>query len=215
MNDKEFGGVFVSRDWGSSWSQMSAGLGGRDVFALEQSAKGTLVAGTNRGVFVWEGKQWRPRNRVLSEVAVPRGKGATQGPVGKRSVSAELSARVQHLAMAGEKWFAATSEGLYVSSDEGRSWSGGPLLEQADFIAVEAHLPVVVAATRKSLVISQDGGVNWYPARLPSFLTKIHGVALDSNSNLWLATREGAFRSSDNGERWHHVLAGLPATNVV
>ena len=80
---------------------------------------------------------------------------------------------------------------------------------------MEAQLPVALAATRKSVVISLDGGVNWYSARLPSFLTKIHGVALDSNSNLWLATREGAFRSSDNGDRWRHVLAGLPATNVV
>ena len=43
LNDKEFGGVFVSRDWGSSWSRMSAGLGGRDVFALEQSPKGMLL----------------------------------------------------------------------------------------------------------------------------------------------------------------------------
>ncbi|MGH9671327.1 MAG: WD40/YVTN/BNR-like repeat-containing protein [Terriglobales bacterium] len=215
LNDKEFGGVFVSRDGGSSWSQMSAGLGGRDVFALEQSPRGTLVAGTNRGVFVWEGRQWQPRNRVLREVTAPAGRRAASGQAGKRSVNTELTARVQHLAMAAGKWFAATSEGLFVSSDEGRSWTGGPVLGQSDFIAVEAQLPIVVAATRKSVVISLDGGVNWYPALLPAFLTKIHGVALDPNSNLWLATREGALRSSDNGDHWRHVLAGLPATNVI
>jgi photosystem II stability/assembly factor-like uncharacterized protein len=215
LNDKEFGGVFVSRDWGSSWSQMSAGLGGRDVFALEQSANGLLVAGTNRGVFVWEDRQWRPRNRVLRQVASPVGRRPSRSQAGGRTVASELTARVQRLAVAGEKWFAATSEGLYVSSDQGKSWMGGPLLGEADFVAVEAQLPLVLAATRKRLLISQDGGANWYPAALPSFVTKIHGVTLDPNSNLWLATREGAIRSSDNGERWRHVLSGLPATNVV
>jgi photosystem II stability/assembly factor-like uncharacterized protein len=124
-------------------------------------------------------------------------------------------ARVQHLAISGEKWFAATSEGLYVSGDEGQSWMGGPVLGEVDFIDVEAQLPIVLAATRKRLLISQDGGVNWYPAALPSFVTKIHGVTLDPSNTLWLATREGAFRSSDNGDRWRHVLSGLPATNVV
>jgi photosystem II stability/assembly factor-like uncharacterized protein len=215
LNDKEFGGVFVSRDWGSKWSQMSEGLGGRDVFALEQSANGLLVAGTNRGVFVWEGGRWSPRNKVLREVAVPAGKRSSRKPSAKKTVSSELTARVQQLSLTGERWFAATSEGLYLSSDQGKSWTGGPILGEADFVAVEVQLPLVLVATRKRLLISQDGGTNWYPAAMPSFVTKIHGVTLDSNSNLWLATREGAFRSSDNGERWRHVLAGLPATNVV
>lgn len=215
LNDKEFGGVFVSRDWGASWSQMSAGLGGRDVFALAQSVNGTLVAGTNRGIFVWEGKQWRPRNKVLRQVTAPAGKRSARGPGATRTASSEMSARVQLLSLAGDKWFAATSEGLYVSSDEGKSWTGGPVLGEADFIAVEAQLPMVATATRKRLLMSLDGGENWFPAMLPSFVTKIHGVTFDPGSALWLATREGAFRSSDNGDRWKHVLSGLPATNVV
>lgn len=215
LNDKEFGGVFVSRDWGSSWSQMNAGLGGRDVFTLAQSARGVLVAGTNRGVFVWEGGQWRPRNRVQHEVPGPASKQSSRSRTVRRAPAGELTARVQHLAISGEKWFAATSEGLYVSSDEGKSWMGGPILGETDLVAVEAQWPMVATATRKRLLISQDGGGNWYPAALPSFVTKIHGVTLDANANLWLATREGALRSSDNGERWRHVLSGLPATNVV
>lgn len=215
LNDKEFGGVFVSHDWGRSWSQMSVGLGGRDVFALEQSARGELVAGTNRGIFAWEDHKWQPRNRVLREVAGPASKRYSRRQSVRKVAAVQLMARVQHLAISGEKWFAATSEGVYVSSDEGNSWGGGPILGEVDFVAVEAQLPMVLAATRKRLLISQDGGVNWYPAALPSFVTKIHGVTLDPNNTLWLATREGAFRSSDNGDRWRHVLAGLPATNVV
>ena len=54
MNDKEFGGVYVSRNSGAEWTQMSSGLGGRDVFALAQAGDGALVAGTNGGIFVRE-----------------------------------------------------------------------------------------------------------------------------------------------------------------
>src|SRR4051794_36023492 len=47
VNDREYGGVFYTRDAGKTWLQRSAGLGGRDVFALKQASNGTLIAGTN------------------------------------------------------------------------------------------------------------------------------------------------------------------------
>src|SRR5262249_39709127 len=43
VNDKEWGGVFVSHDGGREWMQKSAGLGGRDVFALKQASNGALI----------------------------------------------------------------------------------------------------------------------------------------------------------------------------
>ena len=39
VNDREFGGVFVSHDGGQHWPQKSAGLDGRDVFTLQQAAE--------------------------------------------------------------------------------------------------------------------------------------------------------------------------------
>jgi photosystem II stability/assembly factor-like uncharacterized protein len=51
VNDKTYGGVFISTDAGVSWSQIGQGLAGLDVFALAQSADGTVLAGTSHGIF--------------------------------------------------------------------------------------------------------------------------------------------------------------------
>ena len=55
VNDKSYGGVFVSTDGGASWKQIGegpgGGLGGRDVFVLAQAQDGTVLAGTSHGMF--------------------------------------------------------------------------------------------------------------------------------------------------------------------
>jgi photosystem II stability/assembly factor-like uncharacterized protein len=51
VNDKEWGGVFVSDNGGLNWAQRSAGLNGRDVFSLGQSPDGAMFAGTAHGIF--------------------------------------------------------------------------------------------------------------------------------------------------------------------
>src|SRR5204863_6572400 len=65
INAKEFGGVFALDDAGTEWRQVSAGLGGRDVFSLQQTRAGILVAGTQDGLFRSEerrvGKECRSR----------------------------------------------------------------------------------------------------------------------------------------------------------
>ena len=65
VNDKSYGGVFVSHDGGANWSQQSNGLQGRDVFSLSQSADGVILAGTNAGIFRWDGANWQPDGKIV------------------------------------------------------------------------------------------------------------------------------------------------------
>jgi len=50
-NDKTYGGAFVSTDGGVAWNHTGEGLEGRDVYALAQAPDGTVLAGTNHGIF--------------------------------------------------------------------------------------------------------------------------------------------------------------------
>jgi photosystem II stability/assembly factor-like uncharacterized protein len=218
VNDREFGGVFVTHNNGQEWLQKSSGLGGRDVFTLKQAANGALVAGTNRGMFILDrnGSQWRPINTVVAETKtkpVARSKKKAAKLV-VQTVRSTLDARVNDLELTAKRWFAATSSGLYSSSDQGKTWIGGPVLGKTDFVAVEVSSDLLAVATRTNVLYSKDGGSSWQQAPLSSYVTSIHGVTFAPNGEILIASREGAFRSADGGGNWEHVVNGLPDKNI-
>lgn len=218
INDKEFGGVFVSHDLGQHWQQMSAGLDGRDVFSLRQTESGTLIAGTNRGVFEWKSNayRWEPINTVLDEKEVRVAAATKRHPAIHRTVvsRSEFGTRVNDLAVNGPAWFAATPHGLYHTVNQGQDWHGGSVAGQDDFVAVRVSQQLVAAASHNGVAVSLDGAKHWYAANLPSFITPVYDIAIGPESTLWIATRQGIFRSETAGDNWEHVMAGLPATNV-
>ncbi len=185
-------GLFVSRDAGAHWTNMRPGLGPHNVFALRQAADGALVVGTAAGIFAL------PRN-AAAWVPHPL-PGAAQ--------------RVTQLELFPDRWLAATSAGLFISRDEGRSWRGGPLLDEGDLIALAAAETTVLAASSRAAMFSRDRGETWTRAILPASLTAISGVAVGPESALWLATPQGAYVSRDDGRSWEHVLVSLPARNL-
>ncbi len=113
-----------------------------------------------------------------------------------------------------KRWLAATSAGLLSSSDQGKTWTGGPVLGKTDFVAVESEGELVVAATRTNVLYSTNSGTTWQQAPLSSYITSIHGVTLTPEGEILIASREGAFRSSDSGATWEHVVNGIPDKNI-
>ncbi len=217
-NDREWGGVFATHDGGQHWTQKSDGLGGRDVMTLKQASNGDVVAGTNRGIFLLahNASQWKPINTIINVKASPvRGtKGARKAPaagVGSRSV---LEARVNEIEITKQHWYAATSAGLFSSVNEGKSWSGGPVAGKQDFVSVQAHGELVVAATRTNVMASKNGGNTWQQGSLPPFVMSIRSVTVTPDSDALVASREGAFRSSDSGATWQRMLNGLPDKDI-
>lgn len=218
LNDKEFGGVFLSRDGGQHWAQRSAGLGTRDVFVLSQTSGGELLAGTNNGIFLLapNAGTWVPVNRVLDEIKTPvRSSKKSKSPAfAVKVVKGEINGRVLGLDVAGRKWYAATSQGLFISENGGSSWHGGPTLGVTNFVAVRASGERVLAATLDKVVTSEDGGSSWQEARLPAGIYAIRHLSIARDGALWIASQEGAYRSTDAGHSWAHVVSGLPQRGI-
>jgi photosystem II stability/assembly factor-like uncharacterized protein len=214
LNDKEFGGAFVSHDRGQTWSQISQGLAGRDVLVLRQTPDHSVIAGTDHGIFALhsDGSQWLPLNRLVSgqtDPALPR----KTGQAATRSVTVDLTARITDLVVTSQRWFAASSSGFFVSTDSGIAWRRLELPGVPVILGMAAANRMVVAAGRNAVAISVNDGESWLPARPLSADFSINSVAVEASGNIWLAAREGVYRSTDMGDSWKRI-SSLHLANV-
>ncbi len=220
VNDKNFGGAFVSNDQGKTWEQVAAGLDGRDVYSLSQTKDGTVLAGTSQGIFVLDPPAtadpaagspssaliWEPRNLIANTVTkvttqmVHRTKVSTEKQV--KAPQVQLDSRVNALDVSGDIWLAGSTLGLLTSRDQGATWQGGPVLGTGEFISVAVRGNVMVAARGNGVLVSHDGGTSWWPMGLPTMITRVRRVLYDPSGTLWLGAREGVFFSHDDGKTW-------------
>ena len=219
VNDRESGGVFYSADDGQTWQQRSSGLEGRDVFALKQASDGALVAGTNRGVFELArgDSAWKSLNNIaidkksMRRVRLKQGKFKfVDSTTGIRSL---LQVRVNDVELSRQRWFAATSVGLFTSKNQGKIWTSVPGTDQQNFIAVQSGGKLVAAATHSSLLISRDAGVTWQPSVLDQ--TNIRSVIVTPYNQVFVTTREGGFQCVEACKIWNRVVAGLPNKDIL
>jgi hypothetical protein len=223
VNDKNYGGVFVSANSGESWAHIGEGLDGRDVFALAQAEDGTILAGTSHGIFALEtGKganegepaagapvsepgaqmRWQPRNTIANTII----KASTQTVRGTRvnlekpvkAAAVELDSRVNALDLSGNAWLASTSAGLLTSRDQGETWQGGPVMGSGDYLSVASHGDLMAAARTDGVVFSTDAGLTWMPLGVPTMLTRIHRVAFSEDGKTWLWIERLPFRDVDD-----------------
>jgi photosystem II stability/assembly factor-like uncharacterized protein len=230
VNDKAWGGVFVSDNGGLSWSQKSTGLNGQDVFSLGQASDGTILAGTGHGIYRLQGEVWNRVNNVsLSEHQSPqaaaekktsapvRAAGKVRAAAPKRTVEVApahvFDANVNAIARAGDTLYAATSAGMLRSVTAGESWKlvAGP--ERQDWRFVAAARSWVLVATLRTAMLSSDGGQRWESMGLPATLDQLAAVAVDDSGSLWVAGRQGVFLSQDRGTTWE-TLKNLPIGDV-
>jgi photosystem II stability/assembly factor-like uncharacterized protein len=211
VNDKAYGSVFVSTNGGAQWKQIADGLQGRDVFALAQAPDGTILAGTNNGIFTLDpdSESWQPKNTISNTLV----KTATETVHGTK-VNVEkrvkdqphmMDGRVYAMDLSGDAWLASTSGGVYTSRDNGASWQGGPVLGVANYLSVASYGSFLAAARPDGVVISHDGGQSWWPLGIPTMLTRIHRIAFSPDGTLWLGAREGVYFTRDKGKSWMWV----------
>ena len=213
VNDKMYGGVFVSADGGASWNHIGEGLDSRDVFALGQSPDGIVLAGTNHGIFALEpgtakspGAHWVPRNTIqnylIKKSTVIRKKKKVVVETKIKEKASVLNGRVYALDLSGDAWLASTSAGLLTSRDQGASWQGRIILGSTEYVTAVAHGAMMAAAQRGAVVVSSDAGQTWTVSMLPAGVTRIDRAVFSADGTLWLGDREGVHLSHDLGKTW-------------
>ncbi|HUH13035.1 MAG TPA: hypothetical protein VMK65_07990, partial [Longimicrobiales bacterium] len=186
-------GLFRSSDGGLTWSHLGWEQG--KAFAVVASAGGdTLVVAQGNGVHrsIDGGEGWR----VLTGWRVTE---------------------VQDVALMGERLYAATPYGVWVSEDGGSAWaerSAGLETPDATFVSsvrVDRERPGrVLIGTEAGLFVSDDGGGRWRPLPLAGPVRSLRQSPHEARR--WAAALEGrgAAVSEDGGLTWR-VAGGLPA----
>ena len=233
LNDKDWGGVFESKDGSLSWIQRNSGLGGRDVFSLGQASDGTIVAGTNHGLFRLKDEVWiRVDDVELSpppvaavaktplkkgKVAPRTGKSTAKVPLksaatqthaavaAKAKVKEPFDGSIYALATAGDTMYAASSQGLLSSGTAGVSWKAVTGLEPQAYQFVACDRQIIAVATLRTLQRSKDSGATWSAGTLPDGLTQVTALAADDSGEIWIGGREGVWLSKDAGASWTTV----------
>jgi len=215
LNDKRFGGVFVSRDTGKTWEQMSSGLKEYDVFSLATSPQGDLLAGTNHGIFRWKEGKWdevgsrlKTTTRKVAHVEKKHRYITTETvevPDGK------IEGSVHGLVFANGKWYAATTEGLFSNEENGSAWRGGPLSSLPPNVdANSIPEPAAKGATHsKPLTKLQQAHAAEQEAKLEASHRTTAFLNVAASGNTVLANGPGAlFVSQDQAKTWQP--ASLP-----
>jgi hypothetical protein len=209
-------GVIRSTDRGVSWANASVGLTNNRVMSLalcdDGQGRTSLFAGTEGGLFRSkdDGENWAPANSGL---------GYSYSPVGTLVVSASETGVATLIA-------GTSNSGVYLSSNSGINWTainlglGSP---EVDHLAAGLNSDGtpstrLIAVTTAGISFSANNGLEWHPTNIGPPYPWVNSVATDQNNggggNLYAATMNGVFRSSNSGESWDRINSGLSDTSA-
>jgi photosystem II stability/assembly factor-like uncharacterized protein len=190
---------------------MSDGLDERDVFVLQQTPEGVLFAGTDLGILRFAKNQ--SRWVALDPLAGIELVSAKRKHPAQKSSSDPVNCRILDLELTPQRWYAATADGLFTSTDNGKSWrrEEAPQLKVAEEIAAGGNMLAV--AGRNTVAVTLNGGESWLTAKPLDSI--INSIAVDPRGAgaIWIGARDGIYRSTDLGDTWTRINS-LRLSNV-
>jgi photosystem II stability/assembly factor-like uncharacterized protein len=203
-------GLLMTEDGGKSWVPMSAGLDGEAVRQIFSSPMGWWAALASGGLAQFDVKRnaWA-RIGVVADIAAMDSASDFAG--GKSELRAFRLA-VNDMFFADAAWLAATEQGLFVSHDSGRSWTGlpfGPGELAVGSVRASSDGRKIRLVSSGGMIFSEDAGSTWAWHDLP--LASGGAIRLEwTNDNTLLAVaRTGLYISRDAGNSWTKAQAGL------
>jgi len=186
-----YGTLFLSNDNGITWNQCQAQVPDYYVRGATILDQDIFVASDVNGVYksTDNGQTYALSNNGLSNLQV---------------FSLEVN---------GNKVYAGTSDGLFVSGDHGESWS---IISNALFHdIVIAHIAIsgftILAGGYYGVLCSKDAGISWVKCVNGLVDQRIESLAIIDPTFL-AGTSSGVYMSSNSGLNWNAI--GLPVTYV-
>ncbi|MBM2815337.1 MAG: C-terminal target protein [Ignavibacteria bacterium] len=180
-------GVYYSADHGLSWVQFpTTGLTDLNISAIAFDKNYDLVVGTcNAGSWFYDSKvqlKWR------------------QSSANKYGVNAIVKASRDSF------FLAKPSTGIQKSSDQGRSWTPGAIMDDNKYL---------VAAFKNGLMFATNTGAGYYRStdygyswQGPNMTNLIYSrMAMDSNGVIYAACDLGFYKSTDKGINWTNLAS--------
>ncbi|MGB2664889.1 MAG: YCF48-related protein [Candidatus Acidiferrum sp.] len=205
----------ATSDGGNSWVTLGAGLKRTELRHVYATPNGWWATLTNGGWSKYDEttKKWmRAGLYVPDATSAPAAAKTTSkskraaAPVAKKPVPTLSAFLVNDMAFGNDAWYAATTGGLLISSDQGKTWKvdgKDPLVHKlAQSVEVSADGNQVWAIADHNLLFSADKGATWDAQEL-SFASagnlRIHRV---DDSALFITTNMGLYGTHDGGKTW-------------
>jgi hypothetical protein len=204
-------GVFLSTDWGESWTR--AGLTDSRVVSIAVSGPNLFAGTSGQGIFL-------STNRGTTWTAVDSGLPTTYGSAVITLATSErnLLAGIDY---PGPRTPLDTSVyGVWLSTNNGTSWTAANSGLRRPILALAVSEKKVLAGTNgEGVFISTDNGTSWCAVNsgLPTYCW-VDALAV-SDTSLFVATvpavdSGGVFLSTNYGMNWTPVYIGLANTYV-
>lgn len=208
--------VLVTEDGGHSWTPLGRGLQAEAVLRVYATPDGWWAALQEGGLVRYDESQklWIRTGIVVDEVAVHRNR---SGPSHSARRSSPFEHLVLDLAFSRDRWFAATPEGLLVSTDSGRTWESfpfAPVRLPVSSVRVSPDGQQLWIVSLRGMVFSRDGGRSWTWHDLPFDSGGALRLEVADTQTLLAMARRGLYVSRDAGQTWQPAASGLPTAPV-
>jgi photosystem II stability/assembly factor-like uncharacterized protein len=99
--------------------------------------------------------------------------------------------------------YAGTSNGLFLSTDSGKTWNLiNNSLANLDIRSIAINNQDIVVGTSSHLYLSKDNGANWQAADSDLISTAYYNSIAFSGKNIFVACDMGFYLSTNNGDNW-------------
>lgn len=130
--------------------------------------------------------------------------------------STNLNASVISFFVNGNDLFACTFYGLYLSKDNGKTFSSVPIFSNKRVHKGIIDKDGIFVLTDDGVFFSNDKGINWSKKNLNNEFDETFSIKdiISFNDNILICTVNNVFLSKDNGDNWVEYSSGLKNPSI-